>query len=245
LTAGYLVKVGINIADKASRHTSAWLLAIQWGQNGNHQRSIQTVVCSTAGYWWWRNGTCQQSIQILFCSTAGYLWRTEYSNLKIRKKYAWLHAIVESKIEFFNKASWHSSAQLLAIGEGRNGNCRQSFRTLICLTAGYSARKEWILPMKHLDTLVHLSAGYLVRKKWTLPSGHSSAWLLAIGTGMKLGKEASKHLSAWLLAIGIGMKITDKASEHSSAQLPAFCEGMNENCQQSIWTLVCLTAGYW
>jgi hypothetical protein len=40
------------------------------------------------------------------------------------------------------------------------------------------------------------------------------------------------------------IKIAEKASKYSSAQLLAISEDRNEYYQQSIWILVCLTAGY-
>jgi hypothetical protein len=45
-----LVKVGINIADEASRHLFAHLLAIGDGRNENCQRSIWTLIRLTTGY---------------------------------------------------------------------------------------------------------------------------------------------------------------------------------------------------
>jgi hypothetical protein len=95
----WLVKVGINIADEASGHSSAWLLAIGWGWNENCGQSIQAVLCSTAGYQWWRNEYYQQSIQTFFCLT----W-----------------TIVKEGMNIANKASGNLSSLLLAIGMNEN-----------------------------------------------------------------------------------------------------------------------------
>jgi hypothetical protein len=75
LLACWLAKVWMNITDKASGHSSAWLLAIWWGQNENCQRIIQAVLCSIAGYLWQRNEYHRQSIQTLVCLTARNQWR--------------------------------------------------------------------------------------------------------------------------------------------------------------------------
>jgi hypothetical protein len=119
----------------------------------------------------------------------------------------WLLAISET--------SGHLSAQLLAsIGEGRNEYWWQRIRILICLPVGYWNDHQWnIQAQLSAQLLLFCEEGTNIADK---ASGNLSAWLRAVGIGMKIANETSGHSSTWLLAIDIGMKITNKSSKHLS-----------------------------
>jgi hypothetical protein len=183
----WLGKVGINIADEASRHSSARLLAIGWGWNENCRQSIQAVLCSIAGYQWWRNEYHQQSIQTLVCSTwASSEGRNEYCQQSIWElvfltagyRYEWkspakhpdkkllksLLAMMET-LKIADEASKYLPTQLLAISEGRNKCCQPSIWTLVCSTAGYLVMSKWKSPMKHPGSPL-LNCWLLVMEEW-------------------------------------------------------------------------------